>query len=699
MPNYVSVRIEPCRTAKACLQAEHDTRTRPPSYLKTDANAETYLWKFDKKISITGEAGKIRERTPENDENRRIVRDIIKRSAKEQQERYLTSVKRTPQANANWFIRGIITFSPEGVPSAEATGEEREKFDVELVKHAKNYIETVAARLSVNPVYMSLHCDESTVHVHYLLENSDKDTGRSVSRKIKPSDCRKLQDMAGVAFAEMGFQRGVSRDVTGARHQTVRESHRIEQQKLEGVTAKKVEQLEEVSDEVGGLELRREALEVDTKEEKRRAKQAEKQRKDEEKKKAEAERITTEAVLRAREAQQEAERFRWERINEQVRLNQVKAKCVQMVQEAERMANYIKLGEWAKAEAELLDIDRTAPGFAEFERFVRMTGCKVFQLQEQECSSRGGAQRWQKWHAPEIVTAGQLLSRYKDMQGANRAEWNPSDWHLRTVGTPPIWVLDDVSAEQISEMCRDGIAPFIIVETSQGNYQTWIRLQSDKDFLKPDDWHLIHRHLRDRYDADKGAGGAEHAYRLPLPASFSHKRAESFQMRVSVNDTSGKSVEDVLADIPQWKKNRNHVPVANFSSVPELWAVEEVDIPNWFREKWERRRSELIASAKCPQKNDGTPDWSSVDFTIAKRFLYGYRDRKENQQAKVALWLTKILADEAAKREKPKPIQYAQRTVFNVASQLNLDIVRQHDDRGNGNPLLEHAMEITGMSR
>ena len=73
-----------------------------------------------------------------------------------------------------------------------------------------------------------------------------------------------------------------------------------------------------------------------------------------------------------------------------------------MAQEAEQMAKSIEFVEWKKAEAVALDIDRTAPGFAEFERFVRATGCKVFQLQEQECSSRGGAQRWQKWHSPEI---------------------------------------------------------------------------------------------------------------------------------------------------------------------------------------------------------------------------------------------------------------------------------------------------------
>lgn len=709
-PNYVSSRIESSNTSRACFQIEHDTRTRPPKYLQADAHSETFFWGIDRILEVTGRPEDLQKKTIENDENRNIVRNIVKQSEKEQQQRYLLGARRKPQKNANWFVRGVITFSPEGVPGPNATEEERERFSTELWAHAKSYIETVAARLNVNPLYMSLHFDETTVHVHYMLENSDRDTGRSVSRKIKPADCRKLQDLAGEEFAPMGFQRGVSREVTGARHKTVRESHRAEQKKLEAETQSKAEALDEVMDEVGGLELKKEALEIDTREEKRRAKRAEKARKEEELKKAEAERATAEAVRRAEEAQREAAQYQQMYKNELTKLNQIRAARGKMTQEAEQMSQLIKLEQWAEAEAEAVrdNIDRDAPGFAEFERFLKATGAKVVQIQEQECAADGGAAKWQKWHAPKVATVERLLALYSDMQGANRAPWNPSDWHLRITGTPPVWGLDDLTAEQIAQMRRDGLTLFAIVETSPGNYQAWIKLRSDKDFLRPNDWHSIQRHLQKKYGADKGAGGAEHAFRLPLPGALSHKREKPFKMRVSVeeNATSTKSVADILATIPAWEKEPQRVPIATFSALPELWeGDDEVEIPAWFREKWERRRAELVASKNCPKKQDGsTPDWSSVDFRIASQSLWGYKDRDENQQALVALWLTRIIADEAARRGKPKPIKYAQRTVFSVANQLGLDIVRHaqrdfdRDDSDRGNPLLEHANAMSMMS-
>lgn len=707
--NYVSSRIESSNTSQACFQIEHDTRTRPPKYLQGDAHSETYIWGIDRILEVTGRPEDLQKKTIENDENRNIVRNIVKQSAKEQQQRYLLGARRKPQKNANWFVRGILTFSPEGVPGPNATEEERERFNAELWAHAKNYIETVAARLNVNPVYMSLHCDETTVHVHYLLENSDKDTGRSVSRKIKPSDCRKLQDLAGEEFAPMGFQRGVSREVTGARHKTVRESHRAEQKKLEKETQSKVETLNEVADEIGGLELRREALEVDTREEKRRAKRAEKARKEEELKKAEAERATAEAVRRAEEAQREAAQYQQMYKNELTKLNQIRAARGKMTQEAEQMSQLIKLEQWAEAEAEAVrdNIDRDAPGFAEFERFLKATGAKVVQIQEQECAADGGAAKWQKWHAPKVVTVERLLALYSDMQGANRAPWNPSDWHVRLIGTPPVWTFDDLSPSELEKMRNDGLAPFATIETSPGNYQAWIKLRSDKEYLRPNDWHSIQRHLQKKYGADKGAGGAEHAFRLPLPGALSHKREKPFKMRVSIDieeNAETKSVGEVLATIPAWEKEPQRIPISTFSALPELWNGDEVEIPSWFSEKWERRRAELAASKNCPKKQDGTPDWSSVDFRIASQSLWGYKDRDENQQALVALWLTRIIADEAARRGKPKPIKYAQRTVFSVANQLWLDIVRHaqrdfdRDDSDRGNPLLEHANAMSMMS-
>lgn len=323
-------------------------------------------------------------------------------------------------------------------------------------------------------------------------------------------------------------------------------------------------------------------------------------------------------------------------------------------------------------------ISRDAQGIEAFERFVKATGAKVFQLQRQECSANGGAAAWERWLVPEIVSAERLLRSYQAMQESNRAKWNPIDWHIRQIGTPPVWTLDDVSAEEIAKMHRDRIAPFTIVETSAWNFQAWIKLQSDTDYLPYQDWHLIQRYLRIKYGTDKGAGGTGHAFRLPLPGAYSHKRAVAFMMRVIVNDTEPvMSVLDILSLIPQTEKERNIVHTARSLVVLGNWEIGDVEVPGWFREKWERRRSALLASSACPLKTDGTtPDWSSIDYRVASESLYGYKNRSEEQQELVASWIVNIVSDEAAKRGKPKHAQYARRTVYKAANQLGLAVVR-----------------------
>lgn len=325
-----------------------------------------------------------------------------------------------------------------------------------------------------------------------------------------------------------------------------------------------------------------------------------------------------------------------------------------------------------------VQIGRDATGIEAFVCFVKATGAKVVQLQQQECSARGGAEVWERWHAPEIVTTEQLLKDYRAMQESNRTKWNPTDWHIRLIGTPPVWTLDDVSSDEIAQMRRDGMNPFTIVETSEGNFQAWIKLLSAMDYLAFQDWHLIHHYIRAKYKADNGAGGVGHAFRLPLPGAYSHKRAVPFRMSVTVKDTEPvMSVSEVLSQIPRAEKERNIVYADRNFAFLENWGVEEAEVPGWFREKWERRRSALLASSACPLKTDGTtPDWSSVDYRAASALLYGYKNRSKEQQEHVVSWLANIVSDEAAKRGKPRPAQYALRTVNKVANQLGLAAVR-----------------------
>lgn len=334
------------------------------------------------------------------------------------------------------------------------------------------------------------------------------------------------------------------------------------------------------------------------------------------------------------------------------------------------------------------EADRSASGFEEFERFVRGTGAEVFLLQRQACSACGGAVRWQKWYPPETVRADQLLLMHKSMLNANRAGWNPIDWHVRMIGTPPVWVLDDLSSEDIAQMYFDMLPPFAIVETSQGNYQVWARLQSNEAYLRAEVWHTIHYYLCNLYESDRGAGGAEHAFRLPLPGAVSHKRAEPYKMKVSVHDNEPSlSVGEILLRIPLNKKESDVVPVSRISVVPDPGDMEGIEIPGWFRSKWEQRREEIISAESCPHKTDGTtPDWSAIDYRLASRFLYGYRNSEGGRLTLAILWITKMIEEEAEKRGKPRPAIYARRTAYRAARQLGIEIDRTRSVLGSQQP-------------
>lgn len=318
-------------------------------------------------------------------------------------------------------------------------------------------------------------------------------------------------------------------------------------------------------------------------------------------------------------------------------------------------------------------IDHSAPGFREFEKFVNTTEQKVFQIQEQVCHSRGGAEKWSEWRSPDIVTAERLLSCYEEFRTSNAAVYGPRDWHIRIIGTPPIWTLDDIGNEQLASMRSDGFTPFTTVETSHDNYQVWIKLRYESKSNSPqmpyDDWHRIRNYLGQRYNADKGAGGAGHAFRLPIPQGLSHKRRKPFQLSVIISDADPSlNVEDLLNSLPMETNNKNILSYP--SRVLAASAAPPSDVPFWLKQKWDQRLQKMLNSPNCPTKANGEPDWSSIEFRVVSQSLYGYRKSSPEKQSEIAAWLVQLLTDQAKNRNKPKPQMYADRTVSKASAQI-----------------------------
>ena len=83
-------------------------------------------------------------------------------------------------------------------------------------------------------------------------------------------------------------------------------------------------------------------------------------------------------------------------------------------------------------------------------------------------------------------------------------------------------LIDDVDIGDIEQMKYDGLFPALVMETSEHNYQAWIKLDRDVDIPTRTE---IARYLAKRYDGDPGSADASHFGRL---SGFTNRKHERF---------------------------------------------------------------------------------------------------------------------------------------------------------------------------
>ena len=100
--------------------------------------------------------------------------------------------------------------------------------------------------------------------------------------------------------------------------------------------------------------------------------------------------------------------------------------------------------------------------------------------------------------------------RYQNSQGRNI--------YIRPKGEHPLSMVDDLTAEAITQMKQQGFEPCLVVETSPGNFQAW--LNHGKVLPKAEST-LAARLLAQRFGGDQGAGDWRHFGRL---AGFTNRK-------------------------------------------------------------------------------------------------------------------------------------------------------------------------------
>ena len=153
---------------------------------------------------------------------------------------------------------------------------------------------------------------------------------------------------------------------------------------------------------------------------------------------------------------------------------------------------------------------------------------------------------------PRLYTHEQALRAVGWLRARNAEGYNVYVRPLADEGTNVGLVLvDDLSADRIRQMHRDGFEPAAVMETSPGNYQAWVRL-ADRP-LAAGLATAAARELMQRYGGDPASADYKHYGRL---AGFTNRkperaRGDGLQPFVKLHESGGRRAAraDELLDV------------------------------------------------------------------------------------------------------------------------------------------------------
>lgn len=229
-------------------------------------------------------------------------------------------------------------------------------------------------------------------------------------------------------------------------------------------------------------------------------------------------------------------------------------------------------------------------------------------------------------------------------------------------GHPGIVMLDDVDATAVEQLSRDGFEPTLVVQTSPGNYQVWVRL-IDEGTVDYGILTQVVRHLARVYGGDERAVSPRQPGRLPgfTNRKPKHQLGDGKFPFVKLTDACPGRVASNGAELIHWLSELDTAGAAagaapqtphsasvvstNLTSeiVEELATIYQAQMARISREVAERRRPADAGSA------------SEVDFAFARAALASGIDKRH-----ITDWLrrTRTEKDEA----------YSERTVSTASS-------------------------------
>lgn len=191
--------------------------------------------------------------------------------------------------------------------------------------------------------------------------------------------------------------------------------------------------------------------------------------------------------------------------------------------------------------------------------------------------------------------------------------------YVRPAQSRGVILLDDLNRGAFNRLSKDGFAPAVVVQTSPGNFQCWLRLIANRQNRWIDtSWVTsVCRRLAKVYDADPGSADWRHFGRL---AGFTnrkprHQRHGLFPFVLleeawgSVAAKGRPYLQEAKQEAMEGRQSHRRQSRRQ-SRLPEWDAAADYD----------RRLNRLLA-ANRRQPWCSNPDWSRVDFMIARDML------------------------------------------------------------------------------
>ncbi len=649
----------------------HDIRATRPGYLRDDPEAKCY-W-FPAK---SNGAWKMKTDTPSVKEVKEHIHKLIADMKKRYEEmpRGENGHFQRAKINTRWFMQGILIFSKEQL-------QEVSTFDILI--NSTRFLDVLAEKLKTKVVWAGFHDDETTLHLQFGLENLDSEAHtiqRRINKRVDQPErnhlmtTAELQDMAGEHFKELGFRRGISRDVTGAKHKEVRDVFRIEQAEL---IEKKGALITDLLDLYDGKNVVSDLIK-DKKKKLRSLNEEYEKLNNETRSIEEANKKIAQDLERKRTETDSERQFFEEEVEKYRRLKES--------EKAMKMAAMTELDRRERAsEKELAVKAREYEMESTFMLLKRLTehadGC--FTLHTKHRRFYSGTE---VWGTPERVSVADFVKNYPEMKEKNVLGY---EYMLGIIGTPPLFCLDGVEKHELERMRKDGITPFAVVESSPGSYQAWIQLKSEDKTVSYKSWNSIMAYLEDKYGAKEKSSNKHPYFALPGFLNYieAHKGSlATLQLTDGASDIPMKSVTDVMAEIPGNIKKTTSTEVHTGDTRYPTDSGESAGTPGWFIEKWDEDRMDLINSRRCPKRDDGTPDDSVIDFVVAKNLISHYSShRPEVLEERIGYcyeMLVRDADDPDRLHRKKEPSGYAKKTMNSVLRSLGLRELLHEDASG-----------------